>query len=240
MGTFTDNRKVLLYTENGGVIARTKKYTSEQNRQIRTATLTLDENGLVRGTLQTRYEGTQYDNRENVMAKTGRERTDLLKSIYPINNLEVIQYSLEPQKIANPTVMETIEIKAAGYGTLSDNLLLVPVFQLESSLGVPKEIRNRKQKVSISRGFYDEDQITYNLPLTYKPEYLPEAVTLENEFGSYRTTITYVPGKLTYSRKLLLKEGEFAPETYDKLQAFLKKVVSSDQQKFVLAKLPAE
>ena len=236
LGTFTDNRYVLLYTEKGGVIARTKHYRPEQNRQIRSASFNLDEKGLLQGSLETRFEGIQYDNREGIIAKTGKEKLDKLKEIYPINNLEVLKYSLDPQKAVKPFITEKMELKASNYGNINDNMLMVPVYHLTSNLGVPKEVRNRKQKVIIPRGFYDEDLITYTLPQAYKPDYIPEPVTLENEFGSYITSIKVTNGQLVYSRKLLLREGEFAPEAYEKFHTFLKKVADADRQKFVLVK----
>lgn len=49
LGTFTDDRKVLLCTENGGVIARTKSYHPGQNRQIRTAQINLLAEGHITG-----------------------------------------------------------------------------------------------------------------------------------------------------------------------------------------------
>ncbi|GEO02647.1 hypothetical protein AAE02nite_03110 [Adhaeribacter aerolatus] len=239
MGTFTDNRRVLLYTENGGVIARTKGYPPEQSRQIRKATFTLDEKGSLQGSLETEFQGTQYDNRDHLILKTGKEKLDLVKEIYPINNLEIAKYSLEAQKAGTPRLTEKMEIKAPGYGNTDNNMLVVPVYNLTRNLNVPKEVRNRKQPVTINRGFYDEDEIIFNVPATFKPEYLPEAVNIENEFGYYRTALTFSSGKLTYSRKLLLKEGTFKPEAYDTFHTFLKKVYTADTQKFVLTKQPA-
>ncbi|MGV3586834.1 MAG: DUF3857 domain-containing protein [Adhaeribacter sp.] len=236
MGTFTDKRRVLLYTENGGVIARTSGYTPEQNRQIRQATFTLDEKGLLQGHLETRYEGSQYDNRDHLLLKAGKERLDLLKEIYPINNLEIIKYTLEPQKNSKPYLTEKMEIKALGYGNIDNNMLVVPVYHLTRNITVPKEVRNRKQKVSITRGFYDEDVLTFKLPAGFKPDYVPEPINLQNELGSFSTSVQVTADQLIYSRKLLLKEGEFAPEAYDKLHGMLKKVVDADAQKFVLVK----
>jgi transglutaminase-like putative cysteine protease len=236
LGTFTDNRRVLLYTENGGVIARTKRYAPEQNRQIRKATLHLDEKGALQGNLETRFEGIQYDNRDHLISTTGKERIDLLKEIYPVNNLDITKYFLEAQKSGNPTLTEKMEIKATQYGNLDKNMLVVPIYHLNRNLSVPKEVRIRKQKVTLNRGFYDEDVITFNLPPDYKADYIPAPVTLENEFGSYVTSVQFTGGQLIYTRKLLMKEGEFSSEAYERLHSFLKKVVDADGQKFVLVK----
>ncbi|MDB5260972.1 MAG: hypothetical protein JWQ14_253 [Adhaeribacter sp.] len=129
-----------------------------------------------------------------------------------------------------------MKIKAAHYGNLDNNLLLVPVYHLNQNLTVPKEVRNRKQKMTIIRGFYDEDVLTYHLPVNFKPDYITEPIKLHNEFGSFVTAMQISEGKLIYSRKLLIKEGEFAPEAYEKFHGFMKKVVDADSQKFVLVK----
>jgi transglutaminase-like putative cysteine protease len=234
LGTFTDDRKVLLCTENGGVIAQTRRYRPEQNRQIRTARFNLLAEGTLTGQIETRFEGTQYDNREGLLDKTPKEKAEALQKTYPINNLEILKFDLVQQKTEKPATMEKLEIQAKAFASLNNNLLFVPINQLNREITVPKEVRNRRQKVHINRGFTDEDQIRFVLPAGFKPEYIPPAVTLRNEFGSFSARAELQGNELVYTRKLVLNQGEFAPETYEQLYTFLKKVADADQEKFVL------
>lgn len=236
LGTFTDDRKVLLCTENGGVLARTTRYPSQQNRQIRKARLTLLAQGSVSGQVETRFEGTQYHNREALFAQTPKEKVESLKEIYPINNLEILKFELVQQKTEQHATLEKLEIRANGFGSLNNNLLFVPINPLNREIGVPREVRNRKNKVHISRGFLDEDQIRYTLPAGFQPEYIPPGLMLENEFGFFSVKAELQDNELVYSRKLLLNAGVYAPETYDKFHSFLKKIADADQEKLVLSR----
>jgi len=236
LGSFTDDRRVLLCTEKGGIIARTRRYAPEQNKQIRTAHFTLEGTGKISGAIETKFEGTQYDNRENIIPKNPKDRIAALKEIYPINNLEIVKYDLAQQKTDQPATIEKLEVKAEQFGTLNNNMLLVPLNHLNREIGVPKEVRNRKNKVRIARGFYDEDNIRYELPADYKADYIPQPVELKSEFGSFLAKATLEGNQLIFSRQLTLKQGEFSPETYDQFISFLKKVADTDKSKFVLVK----
>ena len=236
LGSFTDDRRVLLCTEKGGFITRTLKYAPEQNKQIRTAHFTLEGTGKISGAIETKFEGTQYDNRENILVKSSKDRIAALKEIYPINNLEIIKYDLAQQKTEQPATIEKMDVKAEQFGTLNNNLLLVPLNHLNREIGIPKEVRNRKNKVRIVRGFYDEDNISYDLPADYKPDYIPQPIELKSDFGSFLAKARLEGNQLIFSRQLTLKQGEYSPETYDQFVSFLKKVVDADRSKFVLVK----
>jgi len=236
LGSFTDDRQVLLCTEKGGILTRTRKYSPEQNKQIRTAHFTLDATGKISGAIETQFEGTQYDNRENILVKSPKDRITALKEIYPINNLEIVKYDLAQQKTEQPATIEKMEVKAEQFGTLNNNMLLVPLNHLNREISIPKEVRNRKNKVRIVRGFYDEDQISYELPTDYKPEYIPQPIELKSDFGSFLAKARLEGNQLIFSRQLTLKQGEFSPETYEPFVAFLKKVANADRSKFVLVK----
>ena len=213
-----------------------KAITRNKTSKSRKATFDLDIKGKLTGQIETRFAGTQYDNRENIINKSPKDQLEALKEIYPINNLEITKYSLTQQKTDQPTTVEQIEVKAEQYGTHSDNLLIVPINYLNREISVPKEVRNRKNKVRIIRGFLDEDNIQYNLPADFKLDYIPQTVEINSAFGSYQAKATLQGNKLIFTRRLLLKQGEYAPDTYEQLVDFLKKVVAADTQKFVLAK----
>jgi len=236
LGSFTDDRQVLLCTEKGGIIARTRKYAPEQNKQIRTGHFILEGNGKISGAIETKFEGTQYDNRESILVKSPKDRISALKEIYPINNLEIIKYDLAQHKTEKPATIEKLELKAEQFGTLNNNMLLVPLNHLNRETNIPKEVRNRKNKVRIVRGFYDEDKISYDLPADYRPDYIPQPVELNSEFGSFLAKSSLEGNQLVFSRQLTLKQGEFSPETYDQLVSFLKKVADADRSQFVLVK----
>ncbi len=236
LGDFTDDRNVLLCTEKGGILTRTPRYDARQNRQIRQANLTLDAQGNLRGHLETRFEGTQYDNRDRLLQKSTKEKQDEVRKIYPLPNLNIVRYDLTQQKTSSPATIEKLELEAGQAGTLNGNLLVVALNQFNHDLRLPKEVRRRQNKVYINRGFFDEDIITYQLPAGFKTETLPAPVDLQTPFGRYLAKAEIKANQIIYTRQLTLNQGEHAPEAYDQFFTFLQKVTDNDQAKLVLAK----
>lgn len=235
LGTFTDDRYVLLCTEKGGIITRTPRYEAQQNRQVRQGRLTLEANGTLSGNIETRFEGTQYDNRERLREKSPKEKLNEVRKLYSLPNLNIIRYDLTRQKIGTPATIEKLELKADA-GTVNGNLLLLQLNQLNHEMNVPKEVRNRRNKVYVNRGFTDEDVITYQLPAGYLPDYIPAPVDLQTVFGHYQAKAEVKNNELVYTRQLTLNQGEHNPEVYEQLVDFLKKVVTNDHEKLILKK----
>ncbi|MDQ4141225.1 MAG: DUF3857 domain-containing protein, partial [Bacteroidota bacterium] len=236
LGSFTDDRYVLLCTDKGGIIARTPRYEAQQNWQIRHANLILVENGTLTGKVETRFEGTQFDNREYLREKSPKEKLDEVREIYNIPNLDIIQYNLTEQKNGTPATIEKLELSTSQAGTVNGNLLLLQLNQLNHEISVPKELRQRKNKVYINRGFMDEDVVTYQLPKGYQLDYIPAPVDIQTVFGRFQTKAEVNNNELIYSRKLTLQQGEHSPEVYEQLISFFKKVVDSDHEKLILKK----
>ncbi|PSR53581.1 hypothetical protein AHMF7605_08600 [Adhaeribacter arboris] len=236
LGTFTDDRYVLLCTEKGGVITRTPRYEAQQNRQIRQGNFNLEANGTLSGKVETRFEGTQYDNREHLREKSPKEKLYEIRETYNIPNLDIIYYNLTQQKNNTPATIEKMELTAHQAGTVNGSLLLLKLNQLNHEISVPKEVRQRKNKVYINRGFMDEDVITYQLPPGYQLDYVPAAVDLQTFFGHYQAKVEVKNNILIYTRQLTLQQGEHNSEVYEQLVKFFQKVVDSDHEKIILKK----
>lgn len=235
LGTFTDDRNVLLCTENGGIITKTRTYPAKENQQIRTASFSIDSIGNLEGSMETVFEGIQYVNRNEILDKSPKDRRYALKEIYPINNLEITKYDLTQDKSEKPVTVEKIELRAKQYGSVNANRIFVPLNNFNRIERI-KDVRNRKNKVFINRGFYDEDIISYVLPEDFTLEFGPPSVEVKNEFGSFHSKVAIEGNKLIYTRKLIINSGENAAEMYEELVEFIKQVSENDNSKFVLIK----
>ncbi|HAZ04575.1 MAG TPA: hypothetical protein DCY97_20760, partial [Marinilabiliales bacterium] len=67
LGSFTDDRDVLLVKETGGEIVHTPVYTSEQNQKITKAQVTLYENGFGEVSVLTIHKGIFYDEARDIL-----------------------------------------------------------------------------------------------------------------------------------------------------------------------------
>src|SRR5690606_16757883 len=61
LGTFTDDRLAVACTPDGGKLVRTPKFDAQTSQQVRAASFKLDSLGAIAGTMETVFDGWQYD-----------------------------------------------------------------------------------------------------------------------------------------------------------------------------------
>ena len=236
LGDFTDGRNVIACNENGGKLLRTPDYKTSANLQTRSCQFSIDKNGMLNGKMETRFEGEQYDNREELAGEPYKEQLKQLQQLYLIDNLDIKSFQLKQQKTQQPVTLETISLEATNYCTLHNDEFIVPINRVNFIKRPLKEIRNRTLPVCINHGYLDSDEIIYQLPEGYKIETRPRNVNVETAFGQYKTTVELKDGKLLYNRKLQLNAGTYPPETYRELTDFYEQIFDADNEHFTLSK----
>jgi len=236
LSNFTDDRIVLACTPEGGKLLHTPKYTYQQNLQSRKGTFTIAETGELTGTMNTSFKGTQYDNNEELADEPVKDQLKAIKSIYPINNLEIDQFNYKQSKDIQPVATETIKLHARDYASSDNGKLYFMLNPANRLTNLPPEVRNRITPVNINRGYTDEDEITFTLPTGYKLEKLPLNIALNKPFGKFSATMTINGDELTYHRKIELIDGTYNKDTYPDLVNFYQSVADADEYTVVLKK----
>jgi hypothetical protein len=235
LGAFTDNRHVVLCTEKGGVIAKTKKYETDENTIVTEAELKIDQEGNLEGKLTSNFSGIFLTSRNELIESSGKKRSDLLHENYPINNLEVKKFNILQEKTNNPLTTETLEFNARNYGSKSNTRLFIYLNKISPYKNHLESTETRVNPIWISRGYIFEDKLNYILPENYDIEFLPKSEDIKNDFGSLNATVQLQGNKLTYVRKLHIKEGRYKADQYKELVTFLQKAEKADFQKIILS-----
>jgi len=237
LGNFTDDRNVLACTASGGKLLHTPKYTSENNLQVRKATFSISDKGELSGEIDTRFSGTQYDNREELIDKSETERLKTVAKIYAINNLDITQYGLAQNKNDDPLTTETLKFSAPSYASVADNNIYFLLNATNRSGRTPTELRNRNNEIYINDGYVDEDEAVYTLPVdNYRSEKIPLNIIISKPFGSYSATMELKGNQLIYHRKIELLAGTYNKTMYDDLVNFYRKVADADEYSVTLVK----
>ncbi|MVN22907.1 DUF3857 domain-containing protein [Mucilaginibacter arboris] len=236
LGDFTDGRNVVACNEQGGKLMRTTEYKTSSNLQIRKCTFSIDKDGMLNGKMETRFEGEQYDNRDELAGEPYQEQIKNLQQVYLIENLNIKSFNLKQEKTQQPVAYETIDLDAPNYCTLNDGRFVVPVNRVNFIKHPLKEVRNRVLPVCINHGYVDKDEIVYQLPDDYKIEQRPRNVESSTPFGSFNVKIEVKEGKLFYNRKIQINAGTYPPETYQELTDFYETIYESDNAHFTLIK----
>jgi hypothetical protein len=237
LSDFTDDRTVLACTPQGGKLMRTPAYSAQVNLQARKAGFTIDNNGMLTGSINTVFKGIQYDNREDMLDEPVSEQRKLFPKLYPaINNLDIENYNFKQDKQLLPSITEDIKLNARDFATTDNGKLYFSLNPLNRTGRAPRDVRNRVTPLYINQGYTDDDEITYKLPAGYKLEFNPMDIKLEKPFGKFTANMLVTGDKLVFKRYLQLKEGNYNKELYSELVDFYQKIADADNYNVSLVK----
>lgn len=234
MGSFTDDRNALLYTEDGGKIVRTTRYPQEVNTQSRIAKVKIDTKGNARANIVTKYRGLQYENVQYQFRRNEKEQKEELFENLDIPNMEIENFKYSQVKNRIPEATEEINLEIKNYASVSGKRIFIPFNILNKRKKTPPKVKNRKTDVVINMAFIDTDEIIYEVPSYYKVEHLPKSVNFDSDFGSYSATVSKEENQITYVRTLKFNKNTYPAERYDDLLKFYKKIVKADKMKLVI------
>ena len=238
MGTFTDDRDVLLLTEEGGKLARTTKYNQEDNIGQIVAQIELDAEGNLTGTYTETSKGIFYSSKMGLENKDQKDLSDY----YYENFSGVKSLSVSDIKLVNDrdrvVYEEELKLNARNYASKigEDYLAKINPFSWSNDM-IPPRYTDRKSDFVILRGFIRQHEVSFKIPEGYKLGAIAEPALLEEEFGSYQTEIQVNENTVSYKRTFKLNEGSYAVEAYEKYREFYKNVVREDNQKLFIEKI---
>lgn len=234
-GRFTGNRKALLITDNGAVVAKTLRYPAEVNVQATSADVKVLPTGQAAVSFTRTYSGLQYENGQlHHVIHSDRERQKRwIEHYVEIPNSTLQSFSLQNDKQKIPSVAITAEIQVDRFATISGKRMFLTPNLMNRSTFAPEKIENRKTNIVRTIGYIDVDTVRYQLPEDIYPEFLPEDVSITSQFGEYSASFSIDQGKLVYVRKMLMRNGEFPASAYQELIDFYKNINKADHTRMV-------
>lgn len=238
LGDFTDNRDVFLLRKDGGEFKRTPNYSSLENKIITSSLLSIDQKGTLTAELDMKSSGLQYDRRfllsqfdSNEKERSYKRYWDYIDNIH----LELIEFSNNREDIV---FTEKLKLEARAYAIKMKNKLVIPLNTFHRITSIPDIIDNRINPIVIKRGFFYQDKYTFNLPIEYEIESIPEEINFTTPFGSYRTSVEKVSDfQVIFNRVFQLNENTFEAEMYNDFRNFMRNVKKADNQKIIIEKL---
>jgi hypothetical protein len=233
-GTFTEDRKALVISSDGGKLVKTINYTPEQNLQSRTALISLDDKGNATAKIKTTNTGIQYENNGlNWVFNNSEKQKKWIEENTTIPNFSVNSYVIKENKDKVPSATISLDLVLNRYASISGKrLFMVPNIMNRFNV-VPEKIAERKTEVVRKSNFVDLDTIVYSIPENLYLEFQPQPVKINSKFGEYETNFKFEAGKVIYTRRLKMWKGRFPKEAYNELVDFYKSVSKSDNTKLV-------
>jgi hypothetical protein len=235
LGDFTGSRHALMITDKGGRIVRTPSYTSDDNTQSRTADVFVELTGNAKAKVKTTYCGLQYQNGElnQIINHQYDEQKKWLQKNVKIPAFDVVQFTMVNNKKVIPSAIVSTELNLSRFATVSGKRIFLTPNLMNKSSYIPEKLEARKSKIVLRIPFTDLDTVQYHLPEGIYPEFLPETIKVNSQFGEYEASYTVDQGQLLYIRKLKMNKGEFPPESYKEFTDFYKSINKADNTKIV-------
>jgi hypothetical protein len=233
-GSFTDDRHVLLVTEEGGVITRTPAYTAQQNAQIRRATVTLDENGSGLAAVNTLYKGIAYDLVAYLVREDEKtQKADMYNRVH-LKSFEIINFKHSEHKDRLPYLEEGLNMKLKDYASISGDRMIFPL-NLMTKWEVQYPVSpDRRSGLYLKHPFSEADTIIYKIPPDFVLYSKPESISLETAFGVYKTEVITTETEIRYIRSYSINKLSYPVSRFSEMADFLNKVNRADGNKVVL------
>ena len=237
-GDFTDDRKALIITPEGGKVIKTQVFSENDNTQISKGSYSIAENGNVKCNVQICSKGIQYDNVSHLETSSAQEIDKHYKSYFSwINNLALDK----PKFINNKDLVEftsSLQFSADDYGKVNSNYLIFAINIFNQDNEIPQRYRNRKNYFEIERGFTDYDEIQVLIPKGFKVDSMPDNLSISGKFGDYSFKIVQLNDtQIVYSRKHIIKKGIWDKNEYENYRVFKEQISKADNCKVVISKI---
>lgn len=236
IGSFTDDRYVLIAGENGGKLVKTPCYTALQNSQSTTGTIQIKEEGTLQIAASTSFFGTNYEDMSQLLYVDEKDRRKKIINSIRIPNFNLINYSLTDNRDHAPSIRKNIEVEATNYWTQMGDKVFLKLNLLNTFESIPPAVRNRQSPLHIKRNYSESDTLTYQLPEKMSVIALPEASEIKTEFGYYSSSAKMEGNKIIYNRYFQINKGSYPKEQYEPFREFLEKIAVADNAKTILRK----
>jgi hypothetical protein len=234
-GSHTGNRRALMITDQGAAIVNTTRYTADHNIQSRTADVFVEATGDAKAKVKTKYAGLQYESNglDFIVNYQYDEQKKWLQTNTRIPSFDINSFSMVNQKEKVPSAIVNLDLSLKRYATVSGKRIFVTPNLMNRSTYIPEKVEGRKTNVVKRTDYVSSDTIRFHLPEGIYPEFLPPPVKLSTPFGDYEADFKIEQGNLTYTRRVKMKKGEFAPESYNELIDFYKNISKADNTRVV-------
>jgi transglutaminase-like putative cysteine protease len=238
LGPFTENRKAMMVTDNGGVLINTPGSKSTSNTEFFRTNIAIEENG---GATVTTIYNSKGEGRDNLLMYF-HDLKDDDKRKYFVTDLDwkhpdIIDITTSSKTDIPYTVIAKMEYEKIYSFKTGSKLFLEPRLHPVFDEDIP-ETEKRVRDYYFTCPYEITDTTFYKFPPGYALENLPKNKSFIQPFAQYTSTYSWDAASLTFSSVALLKIKEriIKAADYQKLLDFKKQVMSDSQEKIVIKK----
>lgn len=236
-GDFTDDRKVLIVSEEKSEIVSTKSFNNETNEQKTTGKVKFSDEGAIFFELNISSKGIEFDEKYFLDKETSENKTKYYKNRFSqLNNLIIKKSELQIDK-ENIELTEILQLTASEFLKKNEERIILPINLLNQVSFIPQKYKQRNNPFEIERGYQYVDQLEIAIPKGYKVDAMNKGNELTSKFGSYKSSLNEENGKLLFARTFVLKKGYYSKTEYNSYRDFREQIAKFENLKIVLTKI---
>ncbi len=228
----------LMVTPDGGELIELPQQPSAMNSIRRTAKLTLDGAGMLKGEVQEVRLGERAS-AERWRLRTVTKEADRIKPIE-----EMLSNSMANFRIAHATVLNldrtdqpfgfNYSFESPSYAKTAGNLLLVrPRVLGNKGSSILESKEARKFPIEFEDPASDTDTFEITIPAGYVVDDLPEPVDADYSFASYHAKTVVNGNIVSYTRTFEVKELSVPVSRVDELKKFYRTIAADERSTVV-------
>ncbi|HEY9113966.1 MAG TPA: DUF3857 domain-containing protein, partial [Bacteroidales bacterium] len=231
IGSFTDDRDVVIINEEGGKLVKTKTYTCNENQKNCTASIQVDDEGNLMSSVFTEFKGVFYDENLQILLSDDHDKEKLIREKLHLPNFYLEKYTLDENHEMIPSININMDLVVDGYGKKFGNRMAINLNLLNKLEKIPssKEIRN--SEIVARRSFVENDTVIYTIPEGYEVEKASANRSVQSEFGEFESTISVEGSNIQYVRYLKINKGIYPPDHYEQFAEFYNAVKHGDEDR---------
>jgi len=230
----------LLVTPDGGELVQVPTLPPAANTVQRTAKLTLDNTGTLRGEVSESRIGDRARLERESLGEVTKE-SERIKPIEHVLAGSLSNFRLTSAKVVNEHNTElpfgfTYSFEAPNYAKSAGGLLLVrPRVLGVKARSISKPKQPRQYPFEFDAVALDTDNFDITLPSGYQVDDLPPAANADYSFGSYHSTTQVDGSTIHYHRTYEIKQLNVPVDQADQLKNFYQ-VIAGDERSMVVLK----
>jgi len=225
--------------KKGGTFVKAPPITYDKSVTRRTATMTLGEDGTLKGDVVLEFEGAEalehrLDAIDSDEAGRKKDLEDELKQWLPTGAIVKMAVSQGWETTGGPVVAR-FNVELPNYATLAGKRLLIPAFLFQLKQNQAFAHSQRKYPVYFPYPFTDTDTVSIKVPSGFTLESVPPAQDAKLAGTARYQNVSNFDGiQLVSQRQLAFNGIFFDVDKYSELKSFFGKVQAGDEQQAIL------
>jgi hypothetical protein len=233
LGTFTQNRDVLLIEKNESHFSKTPSLTFEDVVETRRVKIKPTPQNQALAVFNNSFKGEKYESLYYLAHSIDESnKSKIFRNNFVEDGFELIEFSMSDPNRNSPEIFSSYSANSSNIYKTYGNDLLIHI--LPFSIPQFEDIKTRKLPVQIDYPIYKVDSLVYELPIGYSvtSKLLNQAII--SEFGNYEVNSIQNGNRISIIKSFQLNSGQYPIDKYRDLFSFISKVIDDEKNNIIV------